>query len=70
MNNPHLLLTRVPRAYCKFKSEFFCFGFFSALIRFDSRRKRKDDSLLMVSNMDLKTKELRINENEKLKNVV
>ena len=51
--------------YCKFMSEFFCFGFFSALIR-----KRKDDSLLMVSNMDLKTKELRINENEKLKNVV
>ena len=57
--------------YCKFMSEFFCFGFFfSALIRFNSRRKRKDDSLLMVSNMDLKTKELRINENEKLKNVV
>ena len=52
-------------------SEFFCFGFFfSALICFNSRRKRKDDSLLMVSNRDLKTKELRINENEKLKNVV
>ena len=34
MNNPHLLLTRAPRAYCKFRSEFFCFcSFFSALIR-------------------------------------
>ena len=28
MNNPHLLLTRVPRAYCKFRSEFFCCCFF------------------------------------------
>ena len=52
------------------RASFFVLVFFSALIRFDSRRKRKDDSLLMVSNMDLKTKELRINENEKLKNVV
>ena len=51
-------------------ASFWFLVFFSVLIRFDSRRKRKDDSLLMVSNMDLKTKELRINENEKLKNVV
>ena len=31
-DHPHLLHTRVPRAYCKFRSEFFSF-FFSALIR-------------------------------------
>ena len=52
------------------RASFLFWFFFSALIRFDSRRMRKAYSLAMVSNMDLKTKELRINGNEKLKNVV
>ena len=52
------------------RASFFVLVFFSVLIRFDSRRMRNAYSLAMVSNMDLKTKELRINENEKLKNVV
>ena len=52
MNNPHLLLTRVPLEYCRFRSEFFL------LFRFDSRLKREAYNLVMVSTMYLKITEL------------
>ena len=51
MNNPHLLLTRVPLEYCRFRSEYIFF-------RFDSRLKREAYSLVMVSTMYLKITEL------------
>ena len=51
MNNSHLLLTRVPLEYCRFRSEYFFF-------RFDSRLKREAYNLVMVSKMYLKITEL------------